>query len=160
MQPFSIKQLRARRTDSLHKLQRCGEVQPFSLTVLASKQARSGAPEFRLKNVVVKSIDLCKNEVLAVRDQVVPGCGEEAGLEFPLSKDEHVAMLRCLSGVRRQLQDVSDLFSTRYGKESSIAELSIKALISATLLEHELMIMETEPVQLSAEPAPSTSAAA
>lgn len=63
-------------------------------------------------------------------------------MEFPLSKDEHVAMQRCLSGVRRQLQDVSDLFSSRYGKESSVAELAIKALISATLLEHELTILD------------------
>ena len=69
--------------------------------------------------------------------------------QYPLSRDEHAAMSRYLSGIRKQLQEVSDLFSTRYGKDSSIAELAVKTLVSSTLLEHELMLLEGE-----GEPAP------
>jgi hypothetical protein len=47
-----------------------------------------------------------------------------------------------LGGIRKQLQDISDLFSTRYGKDSSIAEMAVKALVSTTLLEHELTLLE------------------
>jgi len=53
-------------------------------------------------------------------------------------------MARCLSGIRKQLQDVFDLFAARYGKNSSIAEIAVKTLVSATLLEHELMMLEGE----------------
>jgi hypothetical protein len=42
------------------------------------------------------------------------------------------------------LQEVSDLFTARYGKNSSIAEMAVKTLVSSTLLEHELMLMERE----------------
>ena len=66
-------------------------------------------------------------------------------MEYPLSRDEHTAMTRYLSGIRKQLQDVSDLFTSRYGKNSSIAEVAVKSLVSATLLEHEFMLLETEP---------------
>lgn len=59
-------------------------------------------------------------------------------MQYPLSRDEYAALIRCVSGLRRQVQDVSDLFSTRYGKESGLAELAVKALVSCTLLEHEL----------------------
>jgi hypothetical protein len=69
---------------------------------------------------------------------------EGARLQYPLSRDEHAAMARYLSGIRRQLQDVSDLFSARYGKGSSIAEVAVKTLVSSTLLEHELMLLESE----------------
>ena len=65
-------------------------------------------------------------------------------MQYPLSRDEHAAMARYLSGIRKQLQDVSDLFSTRYGKNSSIAEIAVKTLVSATLLEHELLLQENE----------------
>jgi hypothetical protein len=51
-------------------------------------------------------------------------------------------MSRCLSQVRKQIQDASDLFASRYGKDSSIAEIAVKTLVSATLLEHELMLLE------------------
>jgi hypothetical protein len=63
-------------------------------------------------------------------------------VQYPLSQDEHAAMARYLSGIRKQIQDVSDLFTTRYGKNSSIAEIAVKSLVSATLLEHELMLLE------------------
>jgi hypothetical protein len=53
-------------------------------------------------------------------------------------------MARYLSGLRKQLQDVSDLFTARYGKNSSIAEIAVKALVSSTLLEHELMLLEVD----------------
>ena len=72
-------------------------------------------------------------------------------MQYPLSRDEHAAMARYLSGIRKQLQDVSDLFSTRYGKNSSIAEIAVKTLVSATLLEHELLLQENE-VEPAGEP--------
>ncbi len=63
-------------------------------------------------------------------------------MQYPLSRDEHAAMARYLSGIRKQLQEVSDLFTARYGKTSSIAEIAVKTLVSSTLLEHELMLLE------------------
>ena len=63
-------------------------------------------------------------------------------MHYPLSRDEHAAMARHLGGIRKQLQDVSDLFSSRYGKDSSIAEIAVKALVSMTLLEHELTLLD------------------
>ncbi len=51
-------------------------------------------------------------------------------------------MTRYLSGIRKQLQDVSDLFTARYGQNSNIAEMAVKALVSSTLLEHELSVLE------------------
>lgn len=63
-------------------------------------------------------------------------------MEYPLSRDEHAAIGRHLGGIRKQLQDISDLFSRRYGRESSVAEMAVKALVSTTLLEHELTILE------------------
>ncbi len=69
-------------------------------------------------------------------------------MQYPLSRDEHAAMARYLSGIRKQLQDVSDLFTARYGKNSSIAEIAVKTLVSATLLEHELLLLESEPAPL------------
>ncbi len=65
-------------------------------------------------------------------------------MQYPLSRDEHAAMARYLSGIRKQLQDVSDLFTARYGKNSSVAEIAVKTLVSATLLEHELMLLESD----------------
>lgn len=70
-------------------------------------------------------------------------------MQYPLSQDEQAAMTRYLSGIRKQLQDVSDLFTARYGKNSNIAEIAVKALVSSTLLEHELLMLdnaiETQP---------------
>ncbi len=63
-------------------------------------------------------------------------------MQYPLSRDEQTAMTRYLSGVRRQLQDVSDLFTARYGKNSNIAEMAVKALVSTTLLEHEMLMLQ------------------
>ena len=63
-------------------------------------------------------------------------------MEYPLSRDEHAAIGRHLGGIRKQLQDISDLFSSRYGKDSSVAEMAVKALVSTTLLEHELTLLE------------------
>ena len=73
-------------------------------------------------------------------------------MQYPLSRDEHAAIARCVSGLRKQLQDVSDLFAKRYGKDSSIAEIAVKTLVSSTLLEHELMLLENE-VEQATEPA-------
>jgi hypothetical protein len=62
-------------------------------------------------------------------------------MQYPLSRDEQTAITRYLSGIRRQLQDVSDLFIARYGKNSNIAEIAVKALVSSTLLEHEMTML-------------------
>jgi hypothetical protein len=64
-------------------------------------------------------------------------------VQYPLSRDEQAAMARYLSGIRKQVQDVSDLLTARYGKNSNIAEIAVKALVSSTLLEHEMMLLET-----------------
>lgn len=77
-------------------------------------------------------------------------------MQYPLSPEEHAAMLRCLSSMRTQLQDAADLFSNRYGKNSSIAEAAAKALESSTLLEHKLILLEPSTV----EPAPQHMVAA
>ncbi len=69
----------------------------------------------------------------------------------PLSRDEHAAIARYLADVRKQLQDVSDLFADRYGKESKIAERAVEAVLSATLLEQELQFEHsTEPSETHA----------
>ena len=70
-------------------------------------------------------------------------------MHYPLSRDEHAAMARHLGGIRKQLQDVSDLFSSRYGKDSSIAEIAVKALVSMTLLEHELTLLDDSGATIS-----------
>lgn len=77
-------------------------------------------------------------------------------MQYPLSRDEHAAMARYLSGIRKQLQDASDLFTARYGKASSIAETAVKTLVSATLLEHELLLLEND--EMRAEEATLTEA--
>ncbi len=60
-------------------------------------------------------------------------------MQSPLSRDERSAMARYLRGIKKQLQDVSDLFTTRYGKESKISEKAVEAVVAATLLEQELL---------------------
>ena len=63
-------------------------------------------------------------------------------MQLPLSRDEYAALARVLSAMRKQLQDVSDLLSTRYGKDSGIAESAVKTLVSTTLLEHEFLQLD------------------
>lgn len=70
-------------------------------------------------------------------------------MQYPLSRDEHAAMARYLSGIRKQLQDVSDLFAARYGKTSSIADIAVKTLVSSTLLEHELTLLDEDTETIS-----------
>jgi hypothetical protein len=74
-------------------------------------------------------------------------------VQYPLSRDEHAAIARCLSAIRKQLQDVSDLFTGRYGEQSGIAQNAMKALVSTTMLEHELSLLENEvePLRLGAK---------
>ncbi len=75
-------------------------------------------------------------------------------MQYPLSRDEQAAMARYLSGIRKQLQDVSDLFTARYGKNSNIAEIAVKALVSSTLLEHEMLMLENvQEFQFEEDPA-------
>lgn len=64
-------------------------------------------------------------------------------MQYPLSPDEHAALSRCLTQIRKQIQEASDLFSLRYSKDSSIAEIAVKSLVSVTLLEHELALLDS-----------------
>jgi hypothetical protein len=66
-----------------------------------------------------------------------------------LSRDEHAAITRHLGGLRKQLQDITDLFSSRYGRDSSIAETAVKSLVSTTLLEHELTLLDASGATIS-----------
>ncbi len=68
-------------------------------------------------------------------------------MQFPLSNDEHAAIARYLSGIKKQLQEVSDLFNTRYGKGSEISEESVKTLASVARLERKLVRMNEEQQQ-------------
>jgi hypothetical protein len=61
-------------------------------------------------------------------------------VQYPLSRDEHAAIGRYLGDIRKQLQEVSDLLSKRYGKDSRIAERAVEAVLSATLLEQEILL--------------------
>ena len=63
-------------------------------------------------------------------------------MQHPLSSDEHAAMVRYISSIRKQLQEASDLFTSRYGKDSSVAETAVKALVSTTLFEHEVLHLD------------------
>ncbi len=67
---------------------------------------------------------------------------EKTHSRYALSRDEHAAMARYVASIRQQLQEVSELFGSRYGKESNLADLSAKALVCTTLLEHELLYAE------------------
>ena len=80
-------------------------------------------------------------------------------MQYPLSQDEHAAMARYLAGIRKQLQDACDLFSVRYGKTSNIAELAVKTLVSATLLEHELTLIDNGREQFLNDSAEATTPA-
>ena len=71
-------------------------------------------------------------------------------MEYPLSRDEHAAMARCLAGIKKQLKDASNLFATRYGEDSRIAKRAVDAVASATLLENEL-IFEGELISVEAQ---------
>jgi len=51
-------------------------------------------------------------------------------------------MARYLSGIRKQLQEVSDLFKLRYGKGSEISEAAFETLASAALLEHNFSLLD------------------
>ena len=63
-------------------------------------------------------------------------------MQYPLSREEQAAMARYLSAIRQQLQDVSDLFSSRYGQNSSLAEIAANSVVCTTLLERELLLSE------------------
>ena len=63
-------------------------------------------------------------------------------MQFPLSNDEHAAVARYLSSIRKQLQDVSDLFKTRYGSGSEIAEEAVQTLACVVHLERDFMLLD------------------
>lgn len=60
------------------------------------------------------------------------------GASHPLSDAERAAITRYIASIKQQLQEVSELFDTRYGKHSRLASLSAKALVCTLLLEDEL----------------------
>ena len=60
-------------------------------------------------------------------------------MQYPLSRDELAAMAKYVTSVRKQLQDVSDLFSARYGQSSAVAKAAMQALISSTRLENQML---------------------
>jgi hypothetical protein len=61
-------------------------------------------------------------------------------VQYPLSREEQAAMARYLSAIGRQLQDVSDLLSSRYGRNSSLAEIAARSVVCAKLLEGALLV--------------------
>ncbi len=65
-------------------------------------------------------------------------------MQYPLSREEHAAIARCLSNIRKQLQDVSDLFAARYGKDSRIAESALNSLRSSLGLEEQLKTLDQD----------------
>lgn len=71
-------------------------------------------------------------------------------MPYPLSRDEHAAMTRYVSGIKKQLEEAASLFTERYGKHSRIAESAIQTLVFAITLEHELMTL-TDDTELMAE---------
>lgn len=71
-------------------------------------------------------------------------------MQFPLSQDEHAAMARYLSGIKKQLQEVSDLFRSRYGKGSEISQSAVSTLASVTLLERDFLRVDEPSVKLGA----------
>lgn len=81
-------------------------------------------------------------------------------MQYPFSGEERAAMTRCLSAIRQQLQDVSDLFSSRYGKSSNLAEIAAKSVVCTTLLERELLVADRNDATMArrSEEAVNTSA--
>jgi hypothetical protein len=63
-------------------------------------------------------------------------------VQLPLSQNEHAAIARYLSGIKKQLQEVSDLFRTRYGQGSKIAEGALTTLASVACLEQDFGLLE------------------
>lgn len=71
-----------------------------------------------------------------------PNLWDNKDVQFPLSNDEHAAIARYLSGIKKQLQDVSDLFRTRYGNASEIGTESLETLAAVARLECKFLNME------------------
>ncbi len=70
-------------------------------------------------------------------------------VQFPLSQDEHAAMARYLSGIKKQLQEVSDLFKSRYGKGSEISQSAVSTLASVALLERDFSLLNEPSAKLA-----------
>jgi hypothetical protein len=58
-------------------------------------------------------------------------------------------MARYLSGIKRQLQEVSDLFKSRYGKASEISQSAAGTLSSVALLERDFLRLDEASVKLA-----------
>ncbi len=73
-------------------------------------------------------------------------------MQYPLSREEQAAMARYLSAIRQQLQDVSDLFSSRYGKNSNLAGIAANSVVCTTLLERELLVTNRNDATMARRP--------
>jgi hypothetical protein len=51
-------------------------------------------------------------------------------------------MARYVSAIKDQVQHVADVLTTRYGKESKVADVALKTLADAASLERELLVLE------------------
>jgi len=58
-------------------------------------------------------------------------------------------MARYLSGIKKQLQEVSDLFKSRYGKGSEISQSAVNTLASIALLERDFLRLDNPSVKLT-----------
>jgi hypothetical protein len=85
----------------------------------------------------------CVQEPVLIGSNIIyrPIYGTIKNVQFPLSQDEHAAMARYLSGIKKQLQEVSDLFKSRYGKGSEISQSAVNTLASVALLEHDFSLL-------------------
>ncbi len=81
---------------------------------------------------------LCRTRVIISHIDKLLGVPVQA----PFSRDEQAAMARYVSAIKEQLQHVVDVVAARYGRESDIGELAVKALTSSTCLERELLTVE------------------
>lgn len=71
-------------------------------------------------------------------------------MQFPLSHDEHAAIARYLSGIKKQLQDVADLFGARYGKRSEITIEAEHTLSAVARLERDFVNLDETTTEVAA----------
>jgi hypothetical protein len=92
----------------------------------------------------------CVQEPVLIGSNIIyrPIYGTIKNVQFPLSQDEHAAMARYLSGIKKQLQEVSDLFKSRYGKGSEISQSAVNTLASVALLERNFSQLDEPSVKL------------
>ena len=115
-------------------------IKSYNLSTDSLKKAQISVETCRLK----ASTYVKRGSVGAYWLSVLKMSFEKPSAQYPLSRDEHTAAARVVADIRQQLQIVSELFASRQGKESSLTDLSAKALVCTTLLEHELLYATPE----------------